>query len=420
MMPTEIVTIQPGSSMKRAIGKSLQPLNPVVGDGRYDVPLANFIQYVNRAYSLPIMRVDVSQRKIHMRIGDSLISYGEPLPEPSVLDATLAHVEAYVRSFERGHTSERKVIIEAYVYETLLYVLASPFAYLHMAARQQAFRLLTGLRGPRLLYIYGGTRTGKSGFLQFALKTLTNRDIKPLDGKEIFKPNVVRQMASLSTTFPLAFDDISRFYQDVVKSYWENWWLEGAVWPQVILTSNRGTLPEAAKSRMMRVLFDVYFPPNNADLRYLNDLLAKDNPLFTWFAPCYMEKLDSEDMTSEDELAMARGVMAKLYRHAERNLPDFFPSKPAEEMYPPGARIWRNLLYSDKKASIRTERNRIRVDFQQDMEIGEVKGYVSDLPPTVRCEPRGKTIFIQPPDQFKAWLARGKSAQSIVQRLFRR
>lgn len=420
MGPTEIVTIQPGSSVKRAIEKSLQPLTPIVGDGRYDVLLTNFIQYVNRTYNLPIMRVDIGQRKVHMRLGEALLSYGEPIPEPSVLNAALAHIEAYVRAFERGHTSEPKVISETYVYEALLHVLASPFAYLHMSARQRAFRLLTGLRGPRLLYIYGGTRTGKSSFLQFALKTLTNKNIDPIKDEKFFVPNTVRQMANLGTAFPLVFDDIPRFYQNVVKSYWENWWQEGVVWPQVILTSNRGTLPEAAKSRVMRVLFDVYFPPNNADLRYLNDLLARDNPIFTWFVPGYIERLGTEDMTSEDELAVARSVMAELYQFAGRPFPAFFPRRPAEELYPPGARNWRNILYRDKKADMRTERSRVRVDFEPDMEISEVKGFVADLPPAVRCEQHGKTLLIEPPDQFKSWLARGGSARSLVQRLLRR
>jgi hypothetical protein len=136
----------------------------------------------------------------------------------------------------------------------------------------------------------------------------------------------------------------------------------------------------------------------------LADLFARENHIFHWFSYLYLQKLPSYEPESDDELEIARSVMRELYAYAVRDLPAFFPEVPIEQIYDMGREKWLDLLNGLKKAGARPDKGRILINFSEDMTIREVKEYQGVLPQTIKSHPQGKTLIIESPDQFNAWL----------------
>jgi hypothetical protein len=307
------------------------------------------------------------------------------------------------------------------MFEALLYFLAAPFAHEHMKVRRWMYALVDS-RGPQVLYIFGHAQNGKSTFVKFALRLLTGRHVIPIPGARFSKTRI-QGAAALGSAFPLVFDDVDvskkgRPFEEVLKSYWEVWWREECVAPQLVLTGNTENLKEWAKSRLKRIDFDVQFAPNEEQKGKLNQILEIDNPIFKWFSFLYMDHLERGASPGEDELSIARAVMRDLYRHAGRPLPSFFPEEPVEHLYNPGRRDWQDVLDRFHKASVTRDGDRLLIDFKDDMQYREVLAYAGHLPQTVKHKVKGKTIVIESPREFQEWL--GGSGGGREGRFFRR
>lgn len=146
------------------------------------------------------------------------------------------------------------------------------------------------------------------------------------------------------------------------------------------------------------------FSPGGAGKEVLAGLFKADIPVFRWFARLYLEGLDLNEPPADDELAAAREVFARLYRHAGRPLPDYFPAAPIETLYDPGRKAWRDLLYRLKKASVKWDGDRASIAFTDDMQHFEIREYVHSLPPVVKHKRHGKALVIETPREFRAWL----------------
>lgn len=213
----------------------------------------------------------------------------------------------------------------------------------------------------------------------------------------------------MGTVFPLVFDDIvlaARYglFEEVLKSYWENWWSEDGSTPQIVLSSNSYTLKDWAKTRVKRLDFDVQFSPSGPGKEALARLFRAEIPVFGWFASLYLDRLERGEPPSDDELDTARQVFAELYRHAGRPLPDYFPSRPIEQLYDPGRKAWRDLRHRLRKARVEWESDRASVHFNDDMQHYEVREYIHSLPPIVKHKRHGKALIIETPREFRAWL----------------
>jgi len=90
-------------------------------------------------------------------------------------------------------------------------------------------------------------------------------------------------------------------------------------------------LPEWAKSRLKHIDFDVHFSPSEEARRTLNEIFTTPNDVFQWFAMFYLQELTSANDFSDDELAIARKCIVKLYAYAGLPLPCFFPTEPLEK-----------------------------------------------------------------------------------------
>jgi len=318
--------------------------------------------------------------------------------------------------------SSDPVATKASIFEALLYVFFTPFAHEYMKAKRARYGLVD-TRGPRFLYIYGPSQNGKTTFLRFALRLVSGRMMEALSRQDFTKTRIQNTLLT-GTAFPLAFDDVdpSRTpgIEDVFKSYWERWWRDQYVSPQIVISSNTPRLKEWAKSRVKRIDFDVHFVPTESSKERLAELFARENPIFKWFSCLYLDRLDADGLPSDDELQTARLVMQDLYRRASRALPAFFPDEPIEKLYDPGRKDWQDLLHGLRKATAENEGKRKLITFTKDMQHWEINDYQSYLPQTVKHHRRGNTIIVENPKEFDKWLGQPPQRHRFLSRLLRR
>ena len=207
----------------------------------------------------------------------------------------------------------------------------------------------------------------------------------------------------------MVFDDVvvsqrPGMFEEVLKSYWEIWWRDEYVSPQIILSSNVYTLKEWAKSRVKKLDFDVHFVSSAKGKEQLARLFREENPVFKWFSALYLSQMSEPGALTDDELQPARTVMRKLYDYARRPLPEYFPQKSIEKLFDTGRRAWYDLLNRMGKARIEWDEDRAMVHFTDDIQHYEMKEYENYLPQVVKIRRRGKTLVIENPREFKAWL----------------
>lgn len=414
------VQLPKAPAAKRQIDKFLEPLQPLTTHNELRLNNFAFIRYVEETQGIPLMRVDIEREEIRLGVNGSVLSLSEAIPDSTLVNQCLQHIEDYLHTVDFGQSPDPK-FAKTSMFEALLYVFFAPFANEYMKNKRNRYGIIDQ-RGPRFLYIYGPSQNGKSTFLRFALKLLTGHMIQPLSGKDFIKERIFAA-TDLGTVFPLVFDDVSQgvIFQNVIKSYWEVRWKQDYVSPQIIMTSNSSRLQEWAKSRVKRVDFDVQFAPNEYSKEKLARLFSEENHIFKWFSYLYLKRLKNSELLSDDELQVARVTMRELYEHAERPVPEFFPQEPIERLYDPGRHTWHDLLYQLRMAKTLVERGRMLVKFDSDMQPREIGEYQAYLPQTVKSQRRGNTLIIETPDEFKEWLE-GQSPQrrSWLTRLFGR
>jgi len=389
---------------RKQIDRFLAPLQPSATANEVQLPRATYIRYVQETFHFPLLRFDRDREELRLGLNGSVVSLTAPLPDTSQVNQCLQHIEDYIHTVNLGQTTD-PTFVKTSMYEALLYILSAPFANEQMRIRRRRHGVIDR-RGPKFLYIYGPSQNGKSTFLRFILKLLSGDFILPLPSSD-FTRTRLRTAGSLGTAFPLMFDDFvpsqrSKPFEEVVKSYWEVWWNEELVSPQIILSSNDSRLRDWAKTRIIRVDFDVQFVPNQESRDKLAEVFERENNLFRWFSYSYIKNLQNPNIASDDELKVSRIVMKGLYDYAGRALPEFFPQQPIETLYDPGRREWRNVLNLGK-ATTSYQDNRLIITFSQDMQYWEIRDYRAYLPQTVKSQQRGNTLIIETPDQFNSW-----------------
>jgi hypothetical protein len=379
---------------------------------------ATYLTYVEETLRLPMLAVDVAARQVRLAIGGELETLTQPLGDRLAVDASLDHLEGYLESVDWGKASNPQ-LAKTSMYEATLYMLAAPFANEQMRMMRRRHGALDR-RGPKMLYLYGPSSNGKTTFLRFALFLVTGRHLTPLPSAELTKSRV-QNASSLHTCFPLVFDDVNPSqrpaFEDVVKSHWESWWTPAGVSPQIVIASNRATLPEWAKTRVKRVDFDVHFAPSERNTTKLARFFERPSRLFRWFSALYLENLHALLEPRDDELHLARDVMQRLYDHAGRKPPSFFPARPLEDIHDPGSARWRDLIHRKKQALLRRERDRLTIEFAGDLQHHEITPYLALLPQTLKTERSGRKLIVENPAEFERWL--GDHPPSVLERLRR-
>lgn len=408
----------PGSAVtKRRFERQLAPLRPMsAGQNQIQVNNSAFIRYVYETHHVPLLILSAERRELLLGLDVPMSSLTQAPSDSALVGRSLELMEDYLQTVDFGESSD-PLSAKRSMFEALLYVFFTPFAHEYMKSRRSKFGPVD-TRGPRFLYIYGPSQNGKSTFLRFSLKLLSGKAIEPLSRQDFTKTRIANALLT-GSCFPLVFDDVDPSHtsriEDVFKSYWERWWNDQYVCPQMVIASNTPRLKEWAKSRVKRVDFDVHFSPTEGAKEKLARLFLTDNPVFRWFSYLYLRHLNSKDFSGDDELGLARAVMKELYDYSKRPLPEFFPSEPVERLYDPGRRDWRDLLYGLHKAVVSDQGNRKLITFAEDMQHWEINDYQGYLPQTVKYQRRGSTIIVENPREFDRWLG---PPQGLLSRIF--
>jgi len=387
------------------------------GQNRIQVSNVSFVRYINETHGVPYLILSKAKHQLLLGLDASLAALTEPPSDAAKVSQSLDLIEEYLNTVDLGESSNA-LSAKTCMFEALLYIFFAPFAHEYMKAKRAKYAPID-TRGPRFLYIYGPSQNGKTTFLRFATKLLTGRIIEPLSRQDFTKTRISNAMAT-QTAFPLVFDDVDpsniHNMEEVFKSYWERWWKETYVAPQIVFASNNPRLREWAKSRVKRVDFDVHFAPSEVAKGKLAGLFSKESNVFKWFSHLYINHLGDESLPSDDELHLARIVTRELYAFGRRPLPKFFPNEPIEKLYDPGKRDWLDLL-ALHKATMKDDGSRKLVTFSKDMQHWEIKDYESYLPQTIKYKRKGNTIIVENPKKFDRWL--GRASGGFFSHLFK-
>ncbi len=363
------------------------------------MPRSAFLSQVRKIVPLPLMTLP-QQGELLLCIGDQTVKRSASLPnDKETVNAALKMIEAYIETFRYGHSPNIEYV-QSCVYEAILYMFTCPFAWKWMAMKQEQVGEVDK-RGPRFLFIMGPTRNGKTTFLNFALRLIAGKSIEPLAGSD-FTVSRVKATQLTGSIFPLVYDDISRINEEVVKNFWERWYLSAVPSPQVVVTTNR-PLENWAKSRAIRLNFTTSFEGSMAEKQELNRIFKYDNRLFEWFAGLYLTHLrDERHELSDDELELGRRVLDEIYGYAGRERPRFFPDGPIDKRYDQDMIEFRNYIKM-KNPVKKEEGNQITLKFGPDMEKSDVRLICSLLPASTNPEQVGATIRIRDAQAFNEW-----------------
>jgi hypothetical protein len=414
------INLPAASGARRKVAKMLAPMGIEERGPEARTSPAKVIRYVEEAHGVPLMRVDMNRGELWMGFRGAIKRVDKPLGSPEEVDVGLRRIEEYIDTVDMGQCRD-PLYAKICMYEALLYLMSSPFSNELMRERRRRYGIVNR-RGPRFLFIYGPAQNGKTTFLRYGLLLITGSLIDPLEPTRFTKQHI-RSVQILGTSFPLMFDDLTstttKTFEKIVKSFWEVDWNEEAIFPQIVFTSNSLNLRDWAKSRMKRVDFDVHFVPSTKTQERLARILEKPNPLFSWVSNLYLERIQGDDWLTDDELSITREIMKGLYRHANRSIPKFFPEIPLDELYDPNLRTWNDLI-RQRQVSFRREREQTLVVFSDDLEHEEIREHQAALPQTVKARRSGKTIAIENPEVFHAWLDGSHGGMRWWQRLLRR
>lgn len=410
---SHIVQLEPPASPAagRKFERFIQPVIVGHAAGKPMVRWDSYLGLLHKKTGFPLLIVRPEENRLEMpERPPAQRSRAEPLPEPSEVDAALGNIEDYCASVDFARSSNPEFDKKA-VLESMLYVLFSPFAHEYMKARRARFGP-AGQRGPRFLYIYGPSFNGKSTFLWYALKLISNQPVEPATAKS-FKESTMANAREVGSVFPLAFDDAAIPKKgplaNALKSYWEGWWRDDLPQPQILLTSNSTAIDNWAKTRVKRIDFMFQFARSAEAKERLARIMEFDNRIFRWFSHLYLTKWVAgawREVSDEDELFLARVVMKELYSYSGRRLPSYFPHDPVDLSAERARRRWRGLLFDIRpaKAGYRDAGDAVFVEFAVDVQPEEIDSFLGDLPPEVSPEKTGNRVKLQPAEAFFAFL----------------
>ena len=369
-------------------------------------------QYKRDVYEVPTMRVQRTQpgdddpvefgRALSFHTDGRVYRVGQPLPDdPGVVDTALSDLEGYFETVDKYGNCNDADAVKAHMAEALLWMFWAPFAN-----RDAAFYDQYGIDLDKALpnlYIYGESDAGKGTFAQFALSMISGgRVVNPVDADEVGKRKV-RGMRSANTAFPVVVDDITKDTVnrlDTFRNYWGNWTPETS-FPLFAFISNDKRPDEWFRNRSKILHFNVNFDTSYKGEAEVNRLIEQDNPLFLWFTHEMLTR-ELELSNDDDALRTARTVLLEFYEYADRDVPEWFPRRPAEREHDAGRDRWFDLL-AREDITTEDQGDRLRVSFPEEMST-DTYTYARDPPTIARVERRGRDLLIKSPDEFLGWL----------------
>lgn len=390
------------------IAKEFRHVDATITNSIFRTQVAAYGRAVSTNYDIPKMWV--ANDGVYL-----LTPKGEPrrlteeLPTPEKIDAALANVEAYFDLIEDHAHSDDPVAAKAHFYEALLYFLWAPFVNQYASVFGGGSGSEIG-KTARFLYIHGEPNAGKGTFVKFALRLLSENTVtQPADASRIGKRTIDAARRPM-TAFPFVIDDIERkriHRLDVLRNYWAGW--QGDSFPALVFTSNDNKPPDWFMERAKMVQFKLKFTGIMESQLEMGRLLREDNRLFRWFSRLYLDQeIDFREFKDEwgerdDMLAPARTAMMDLYDAAGRDLPVYFPRRPAEWVHDIGRERWQH-GYENQHFVFERNDGTIVASFTDDFEGYEIDThYLQNLPRHVRAQRVGRAIHVKSPEAFERW-----------------
>jgi len=363
-----------------------------------------------RVSTFPLM--SIVEGKVSLRVGNRTIIRTAEEFDLDEIRKGIEEIHSYVQTVGRASCKNPK-FAKMSIYEVILYFLTSPF---HHAFMQESKRIFGWdyERGPKPLAIYGNTKNGKTYLLKYCSRLLTGlEDIVDKYDDDDFSATKVKNLLTWSSLFPIIYDDISdqkwgkQYMDQVVRSYWDNWWQRDRNHSQIIFTSNRRIPQGQLKGRMKEIVMDARFEDNTDNIRHVTSILKKENPLFLYFSKLYIEYMENgmDDVFDHtDVMSIGRKVMADLYQMVELNTPEFFPSRPIEKIVDGNGLYWLGLINDGDVLWKITPQKELHLSFKNNEDRYEVGRQMDLIPESLGPKRRGEKIILPVPSEFSNWL----------------
>lgn len=417
----------PDKDQETTIGNAQKADIPLSGE-ILQPNLASAERYHEYVYGIPPMRVvktDAGKEQLVFHHDGVKYDLASPLPdEPEWVDAALSSLERYFDTIDKyGNPSGDPDEVKAHMFEALLWMFWAP-----LATRQAEFLQQQGITGGDLdkllpfLFIYGPSNAGKGMFSRYALSLISKGTvISAVDADEVGQRRL-RHAQTSQSTFPLLADDITKAKinnLDCLRNWWSEWG-PGDRFPMFGAISNDRRPKDWFRNRAKILRFEVLFEPSTAGTAAVNRLVSEYNPIYEWFVGEYLSiPLSLRD--DDDALAEVRQAMLNLYEYADRDVPAYFPTQPAEELYDLGCGRWQEALERGT-LTFKRSNEKLFAEFSRDMETYHVKEFQRDVPAHINTSWTGYEIQIGDEDEFEAWLGRPltKPNRGVLSRLIHR
>ena len=363
-----------------------------------------------RVSTFPLMTVN--EDHVSLRVGSQTISRTAQEYDLAEIRKGILGMEAYANTAERASCKNLR-FAKMSIYEVMLYFLSSPF---HHAYMKQGKKILGWeyQRGPKPLAIYGNTKNGKTYLLQYCSRLLTgNQNKVSAYDDDDFSSTKVKNLLTWSSLFPVIYDDISdtkwgkQYMDQIVRSYWDNWWEAGKNHSQLIITSNKRIPQGQLKGRMKEVVMDARFEDSTANIKHVSEIMKKENPIFLYFSKMYLEMLENgvDDFYDHtDCMNIGRLVMKKLYEMVGMEIPDYFPHQAIEKVVDGNGLDWLSMINNGDVGWEITPQKELHLKFTNNEEWHEVKRQMDLIPESLGPKRRGEKIIIPVPSEFTVWL----------------
>ncbi|MFL2957446.1 MAG: hypothetical protein ACJZ4Z_01480 [Candidatus Thalassarchaeaceae archaeon] len=366
-----------------------------------------FLDY--RVSTFPLMNVN---EKVTLRVGNSTINRTADVYDIEEIRRGIESIHSYVETIDRSSCKNPR-FAKMSMYEIMLYFLTSPFHHSFMQESKKIFGY-DYERGPKPLAIYGNTKNGKTYLLKYCTRLLTGKnDTTNAYDDDDFSTTKVKNILSWSSLFPIIYDDISdgkwgKSYMDqIIRSYWDNWWQRDRNHSQLIVTSNRRIPQGQLKGRMKEVVMDARFEDTTDNIRHVTSIMNKENNIFLYFSKLYIEYLqkDMEDVFDHtDAMSIGRKVMQDLYEMTDIPIPNFFPLQSIEKIVDNNSLSWLGLINDGDVRWKISPQKELHLFFTNNEDRYEVGRQMDLIPESFGPKRRGEKIILPVPSEFINWL----------------
>lgn len=397
------------SDTRETVKENFTAFGGTVGSDVARISPPNYSRLLKKQYGVPSMWLETDGLHF-IPPGEARMTLSEPPGSTEEIDRALENLEQYFESVERFGETNRPDAVKMHMFEALLYMFWAPFVNLQADVYQK--NNIENLdKNLPYLYIYGESNSGKGTFSKFALGLISNNRVTgPIDADEVGQKNL-RAVRKADTCFPLIVDDIDKGKinrLDPLKNYWLGW--DGDTqFPTAIFISNDRKPHEWFRNRAKILHFDVMFRSTKQGEAEVNRIIKQDNPLFHWVAHGLIDRFQTGQIgLVDDVLAPVREVVEELYEEAGRELPVYFPRRPAEDEFDIGRIKWNRLRANAGYDTVRKD-GTLRLAFGEELEFWEIDELRRHLPNDVRSEREGHDLVIKNPSMFEQWLGESDS-----------